>query len=486
MKTLFILLLLCCATLSHAQLKISSVSGNSESFQKLIQSLMGDGIIITNISTNQSDSSLALGVFEDPGKTFGMDKGIIATTGSISRVAQKNSFEGMTAYDGGDIIEDGWHNHSLTGTRIPELEDLLGGTRTNDGIIIELDIIPMADTLSFSYVFGSEEYDEYVCSEFNDIFAFFISGEGIEGIKNMAVLPGTDTPVSINNVNNGNPDNPSCVSSNSTYYQKNEGAIIEYDGFTRLLEIKQKVIPGKTYHLKLCIADASDNALDSGILIEHTSVVSFHEDLSVYFNTNSAELTDEYKNELNRVVDLMKQNNVRSLVVSGHTDGDGSDKFNFRLSEKRAENVVNYLISLGLESDQITVKVRGEAMPYSDNSTEVGKAANRRVDVRLLGNSEKFEPTIEENEYADIATLNQNYPNPFSNQTVLEYYIPSKSRRAELVIMSLDGKIIDRIVILQHGHGKVAIDGSKYATGTYMANLFVDDLLTESVKMIKN
>ncbi len=485
MKTLFTFLLLCLSVFSFAQLKISTVSGKSESFQQLVQSLMGDGVIVTNISTNQSDESQAFGIFEDPGKTFGMEKGIIATTGSIARVAQENNFEGMTSYAANDIIEDGWHNHSITGTRIPELEKLLGGTRTNDGIIIEMDIIPMADTLAFSYVFGSEEYDEYVCSEFNDIFAFFISGDGIDGVKNMAVLPGSTTAVSINNVNNGNPGNPSCEPSNSTYYKKNDGAIIEYDGFTRLLEIKQKVTPGKTYHLKLCIADASDNALDSGILIEHTSVVSFHEDLSVYFNTNSAVLTAEYKDELQRVVDLMKQHNVRNLVVSGHTDGDGSDKFNYKLSEKRAENVVDYLLSLGLEPSQISVKVRGEAMPYSDNSTDEGKATNRRVDVRLLGNSEKYQPNIEESEAVDLANLNQNYPNPFSNQTVLEYYIPSSSSRAELIITALDGSITDRFVILQQGHGKVAVDGAKYATGTYMASLFVDDKMTESIKMVK-
>lgn len=486
MKTIFTFLLVLFTVLSNAQLKISTVSGNSESFHQLIQSLMGDGVIVTNISTNQSDSTRALGIFEDPGKTFGMDKGIIATTGSITRVAQENTYGGMSAYEGSDIIEDGWHNHSLTGSRIPELEELLGGTRTNDGIIIEMDVIPMADTLAFSYVFGSEEYDEYVCSEFNDIFAFFISGEGIDGVKNMAVLPGTETAVSINNVNNGNPNDPYCKSSNSTYYKKNEGALIEYDGFTRLLEIKQKVIPGKTYHLKLCIADASDNALDSGILIEHTSVVSFHEDLSVYFDPNSATLTSDYKDELKRVVELMKLHNVNNLIVSGHTDGDGSDAFNYKLSEKRAKNVVNYLLSLGLEPDQISVKVRGEAMPYSDNTTEEGKATNRRVDVRLLGNSEKFEPYVEENEMADIADLIQNYPNPFSINTILEYYIPSSAERAELMITSLDGRITDRFVILQQGHGKVTVDGNKYAPGTYMAILSVDDNLIESVKMVKN
>lgn len=69
---------------------------------------------------------------------------------------------------------------------------------------MEFDFVPATDNISFNYVFGSEEYPEYVCSQFNDVFAFFISGPGIVGLQNIAIVQGTaNMPVAINSVNVG-------------------------------------------------------------------------------------------------------------------------------------------------------------------------------------------------------------------------------------------------------------------------------------------
>ena len=86
--------------------------------------------------------------------------------------------------------------------------DQLAGVSTYDAAVLEFDFIPASDTLTFDYVFGSEEYNEYVCGTVNDAFGFFLSGPGIagpytNGAENIALVPGTTTQVSINTVNNG-------------------------------------------------------------------------------------------------------------------------------------------------------------------------------------------------------------------------------------------------------------------------------------------
>ena len=121
---------------------------------------------------------------------------MVLTSGDINNVVGPNN-------DGG---ADRRRGHAGD----PDL-DRLTGEPTFDATVLEFDFVPNADTLFFSYVFGSEEYNEFVGS-FNDVFGFFVNGQ------NVALIPGTNTPVSINTINNGNPaigfppTNPACSS----------------------------------------------------------------------------------------------------------------------------------------------------------------------------------------------------------------------------------------------------------------------------------
>ncbi len=83
----------------------------------------------------------------------------------------------------------------------PELNYLAGAFGTFDACALEFDVIPLCDTLRFRYSFGSDEYPEFANDDYNDAFAFFISGPGISGQPNIATLSGTTTEVTINNVN---------------------------------------------------------------------------------------------------------------------------------------------------------------------------------------------------------------------------------------------------------------------------------------------
>ncbi|MEB3174235.1 MAG: PEP-CTERM sorting domain-containing protein, partial [Cyanobacteriota bacterium] len=127
---------------------------------------------------------------------------------------------------------------------------------TFDANSITFDFIPTTNQVTFQYVFASEEYNEFVGSSFNDVFGFFLDG------NNIAFLPGTTTPVAINNVNNG---------ANSGVYIDN--TVIpnpidsQYDGFTRVLTVLADVTPGQVHTIKLAIADSGDSILDSGVFI---------------------------------------------------------------------------------------------------------------------------------------------------------------------------------------------------------------------------
>ncbi len=241
------------------------VTSGAMSPSSLVQNvLLGNGVVVSNI--NYSGSPLAIGSFTATGTNLGLANGIIITTGTIQNNGQGPQGPNNSPSSGIDNNKPGY---SLLAA--PPIGN---NTPTYNAAVLEFDFIPYSDSVKFRYVFGSEEYPEFVGSQFNDVFAFFISGPGIAGQKNMALIPGTNTAVAINNVNNGNPTN-GTPSSNSAYYvSNNNGATIQYDGFTTVLEAKSKVQCGQKYHLIIAIADVGDGIYDSGIFLEANSLSS--------------------------------------------------------------------------------------------------------------------------------------------------------------------------------------------------------------------
>jgi len=137
----------------------------------------------------------------------------------------------------------------------------------------------------FTYVWASNEYPDFVCSPFNDVFGFFISGPGINGpytnnAENIALIPDTDLAVTINNVNSGVPGAnygefadincapPKGSLDYSEYYVNNfDVSTVKYRGFTLPLEASSLVIPCDTYDLKIAVADINDFKYDSGVFL---------------------------------------------------------------------------------------------------------------------------------------------------------------------------------------------------------------------------
>ena len=154
---------------------------------------------------------------------------------------------------------------------------LIGQTFTvgsvNNIASLEFDFVAIGDTLNFNYIFGSDEYLQYVNSQYNDVFAFFLSGPGITGpyaspaafpggAVNIAVLSDTiSLPITISSVNN--------VLNESFYVDNATDTIpINLNGFTVKLTAQYNLECGETYHIRLAIANGTDTALKSDVILE--------------------------------------------------------------------------------------------------------------------------------------------------------------------------------------------------------------------------
>jgi uncharacterized repeat protein (TIGR01451 family) len=222
--------------------------------------------------------------------TFPLNNGVLMTTGNGVGAIGPNSTGSFT-------------NNVPATTNVstdPVLNYISNGTVTN-GVVIEFDFIPAGDSISFNYMFASDEYPEFSPSTFNDAFGFVIWGPGISGPyplagypsggMNLALIPGTSTPVTINNIGPGATQNPAFYVNNLS--GSAFGSAIQYDGSTTVLTANSAVECGKVYHMKLAIANVGDQAYDSGVFLKETSFTSTEISAcgdvygSVYYDYNS-------------------------------------------------------------------------------------------------------------------------------------------------------------------------------------------------------
>ncbi len=203
-----------------------------------------------------------IGSFSNGLTNVGFNSGVIMATGGISVAPGPNDQDGASAGYG-------------IGTPDADLQNLTPGALF-DMAAIEFDFTPTQSPLTFEYVFASEEYCEYVNTQFNDVFGFFISGPGIAGTQNLAVVPMTNIPITINTINHL--VNSGFYVHNTPASGNNCGTIppsiapavfeLQYDGFTRKMVAVAQVIPCSTYHIKLKIADVGDGVWDSAVFLK--------------------------------------------------------------------------------------------------------------------------------------------------------------------------------------------------------------------------
>ena len=103
------------------------------------------------------------------------------------------------------------------------------------------------------------------------------------------------------------------------------------------------------------------------------------------FDFDKSVLKPEGRRILDELVEKVQGINLEVMVAIGHTDSIGTEAYNQRLSERRANAVKAYLVSKGIENDRVVTEGKGELQPVASNKTKAGRAQNRRVEIEVVG-----------------------------------------------------------------------------------------------------
>ncbi|WP_026897227.1 OmpA family protein [Daejeonella oryzae] len=109
-------------------------------------------------------------------------------------------------------------------------------------------------------------------------------------------------------------------------------------------------------------------------------------DSGILFDVNQSQLKANAKSNIESLATSMKNNSETNILIIGHTDATGTDAYNKSLSVRRADAVKSYTVAQGISSSRLTTQGRGESEPIADNTTEAGKAQNRRVEIVIVAN----------------------------------------------------------------------------------------------------
>ena len=300
MKKLFFILFLgvfTAATAQHIEVNPAGNSNSSKSLEDLIKDVFigptcatisnitvksYDPVIYNDASFNEQNDGKSYSFFTYSGSTFPMDRGVILSTGVGSQAQGPNDYL-LSGFGSNIVSPDPWTGDAdmktILDARFGDSQD------TNNATIVEFDFVPVQNNFSFKYLFASEEYTDgttsFECSQYQDGFAFLVSGPGITADaefaanppatqwRNIALLADGVTPVSAGTINN-NPAN--CTPQNPSLYVSNAGAAaanaaVNYNGQTVMFTASQGVQAGQTYRMKMVIADRADNAYDSSVFL---------------------------------------------------------------------------------------------------------------------------------------------------------------------------------------------------------------------------
>jgi gliding motility-associated-like protein len=208
-------------------------------------------------------STNGIGYFSGNGVSFPFTEGILLTTGDASEAEGPEA----TTLSSGSF---NWPGDTDLENVIP---DLSPGT-SNNATYIKFDFVPLANSISFNFVFASEEYGTYQC-EYTDAFAFLLTNNDTGQTTNLALVPETTDPISVLSVRNG-AYNQGCQSSNEEFFAAYYGggglpatdSPIDFIGHTVSMTAQSQVTPNTSYTIKLVIADAIDTSWDAAVFLE--------------------------------------------------------------------------------------------------------------------------------------------------------------------------------------------------------------------------
>ena len=246
------------------QLTGQQITTQTSSLEAMIQANFGQGCVeISNVSSSvngQIDGINSYGTFDRAGSNFPFSDGVILSTGNIS--SSGNTVNTMTLNDG----SNNWATDS-------DLEATLGLSGTLNATSIEFDFVSGANKIAFNYILASEEYYSNFPCQYSDGFAFLIKPAGsADPYTNIALVPGTTIPVNTTSIRDEIVG--FCPPENDTYFDGYDIGDTNFNGRTTVLTARASIIPNEQYHIKLIIADQTDNNYDSAVFIENTSTIA--------------------------------------------------------------------------------------------------------------------------------------------------------------------------------------------------------------------
>ena len=223
----------------------------------LVNNIVGSGITTSNLS--YTGAAKASGTFTGGTSAgIGIDEGIILTTGDATLAPGPNDSEFAEA------------NNGLAGDS--SLDAIAAGA-TFDASVLSFDFTTDTNDVFLKFIFASEEYPEFVNQGFSDVFGFFVDG------KNIALIPGTNTAVSIDTINNGFDDTGINAQNPGLYNANPAGATgLQYDGFTTSITAQALGLTPGNHTIKLAIADVGDGGYDSAVFLKLNSFSSTNPD----------------------------------------------------------------------------------------------------------------------------------------------------------------------------------------------------------------
>lgn len=291
---------------ARAQLDLRDATTPPYDPTRLVEDVMlGSGVDVLGVTFDGDPE--AVGYFEDAAASVGLERGVLLTTGKVLTTFADN---GVDAAPGGPVASadataaaDTRNLDSLVGP-----DPGTGASRVNDAQRLAIRFRPRGDRIRLRYVFASEEYPEFVCSDFRDAFGLFLSGPGfsgpfVDGATNLALVPGTALPVTISSINSGSPGTDPTAGTCSgpgeslafpSLYVDRAGATAPhaFDGQTVVLESEAAVDPCAEYVLSVEIGDFADRAFDSGLFVEAKSFSSNVREVDVAAPSSLGELAE--------------------------------------------------------------------------------------------------------------------------------------------------------------------------------------------------
>ena len=210
-------------------------------------------------------STNGIGYFENTNPNFPMQSGVILSTGNVLNAPGPNT----------SILSDG----STAWTGDASLETVLAASgitmNSTNATVLEFDFVPISEHFNFDFLFASEEYGNFQC-QFSDAFAFLLTNLTTGVTTNLAVVPGTNTPISVVTIRDFL-YNSTCNSVNPQYFGTFNGgsnaanAATNFNGQTKMLNATAVLTPNQQYRIKLVIADRTDVLSDSAIFLSSNS-----------------------------------------------------------------------------------------------------------------------------------------------------------------------------------------------------------------------